>query len=117
MSANVAGVSMMLVALAVFLTGVVWLGIRALALRSRAKVITAKPAFLALSGLPREVERIDASIQGFAPLGDRLGAVTRDLAAAAASAAGLMVDVGLVASATEDLLDTLVPSMRGVAPI
>jgi hypothetical protein len=115
MSAYVAGVSMMLVAVAVFLTGMVWLGVRAIALRKRAKVITAKPAFLALSGLPGEIERIDAAIGRFLPLGGRLGAVARDLTAAAASAASLMVDIGLVASTTEDLLDTLVPSMRGVA--
>jgi hypothetical protein len=115
MNAYVAGVSMMLVAFAVFLTGVIWFGIRAIALRTRAKVITSKPAFLALSALPGEAERISESIQQLAPLGKRLDAVARDIAAAAASAAGLMVDVSLIASATEDLLDTLVPSMRGAA--
>jgi len=92
-----------------------WLGVRAFSLFRRAKAMQAKPAFLALSALPAQAERINASIQQLAPLGERLNAVARDVAAASASAASLMVDVGLVASATEELLDTFVPSMRGVA--
>jgi len=115
MSAYGVGVSLVLISFAIFLTCVGWVGFRAFAIDRRAKKMQAKPAFLALIALPGEAERISSSIGQLAPLGNRLGAVSRDLAAAAASAAGLMVDVGLVASATEDLLDTLVPSMRGVA--
>jgi hypothetical protein len=115
MSAYAVGISLMLVALAIFLTYVGWLGVRAFSIFRRAKAMKARPAFLALSALPVEAERINASMQQLAPLGERLDAVARDLTAAAASAAGLMVDIGLVASATEDLLDTLVPSMRGLA--
>jgi len=116
-SAYGVGVFMLFVALAVFVAGLAMLGIRAIWLMKRAKVISAKPAFLALAALPGEAERINASLQRLAPLGARLDAVARDIAAAAASTAGLMVDIELVASATEDLLDAVAPSLRGVAAI
>lgn len=115
MSAYAVGVSLMLVSLVLFLTCVGWLGFRAFAVDRRLKMMAAKPAFRALSAVPGEAERIGASIQRLAPLGERLDAVARELANASASAASLMIDVGLVASATEQLLDTFVPSMRGVA--
>lgn len=115
MSAYAVGVLLMLVSLAIFLTCVGWLSFRAFTIDRRVKRMTAKPAFLAVSALPGEAARIGASIQRLAPLGERLDAVVQDLAAASASAAGLMVDIGLVASTTEDLLDTLVPSIRGLA--
>ena len=85
MSAYAAGVSLMLVSLALFLTCVAWLGVRAFSIFRRANAVQAKPAFLALSALPREAERINASIQQLAPLGERLNAVARDVAAASAS--------------------------------
>jgi len=117
MSGYFVGLSLIVAALAVFLTGLVMLGIRAFALMKRVKAMSAKPAFRAAAALPVHFERIDRSIQRLSPMRARFDEVARLLAVASANAAGLLVDIDLVASATEDLLDAVAPSLRGVASI
>ena len=87
--------------------------VRILAVRRALQRMTRGPAFRAISGLPTPLERVKGAFERLETLTTRLDAVVDELAAAARSGARFAMEVGLVASATEDLLDTFVPSMRG----
>jgi len=117
MSGSAIGVALVLAAVALVLGFVAWTLIRALLVNKRIADITAKPAFRAAAAIPSGGQRIAASIQRLTPLAARLDGIARDLEIASAAGATLVIDIRLVAAATEELLDALVPAMRGIAEV
>jgi hypothetical protein len=113
MSLSSAGMALGAIGLAIIVVSAVWAAIRVVALRRHVTRLTGTRAFRALDQLPAYVERIDRAIERLKLLSARLRVIGEALLCASEAGARFAAEVGTVAGATEDLLDALVPSMRG----
>ena len=112
-AAEVAGLVMIAVALVAVVAAAISTLVRALAVRRRLTAIAARPAVRAVAGIAEDSKRIAASAAPLRSLGERLDRINADMMDAAAAGARLGLDVRAIAGAVEDLLETLVPSLRG----
>jgi hypothetical protein len=112
-----AGIGLTLLSVAAVIGCATWAVVRLTSVRRRAITLLGKPAVRALDGLGGQSERIQAALDLLAASSARFEPIGRQLAAAAASGARFAAEVDLAARTTEDLLVTLVPSMRGSASI
>src|SRR5437660_12654375 len=94
---------------------VAWAGRRLARLQRRIDASMRKPAVRALDGLQAKASRIAGALARLEAMGRRFDVVSQELLAASEAGARIGLDVRLVAATTEELLDVLVPSMRGRA--
>jgi hypothetical protein len=113
MSPYAIGLAALFVSLAAVVGVAVWALVRGLSLRRAIKRVTSKPAFQAVAALPVQFERIGAGVRELQSTGARFSMLTARLQDASVSGVRIAADIRLVADATEDLLETFIPSMRG----
>jgi hypothetical protein len=111
------GIGLVVVSVVAVLACATWAIVRLTSVQHRVNTLLEKPAIRALDGLRSQSERIQAALEQLAASSARFEVVGREVAAAVESSARFAADVALTARTTEDLLDTLVPSMRGSASI
>jgi hypothetical protein len=107
------GLAISIASFAITLGFVVWAAIRLTRVDRAVAAILNRSTVRRLLALPQQIQRIERAVQGFDGLGNCAGAIWARFDAVAGSAMTLDLDVRTIARATEDLLDTFVPSMRG----
>ena len=115
MSPQVVGLVLVLLAAAILVGGVALAVVRLMVLQRHTRTFGAAPAVQALRGIADAGSRMAVSLAPLASLSSRLERINEDMMAAAAAGAKLGLDVGAIAAAVEDLLDTFVPDLRGSA--
>ena len=115
MSAQLAGLSLVVLAIIALLVGVSVVFVRGAGMRRALGHLAASPSARAIAGIAENSRHIAESAAPLSTLGARIEAITDRLSEAALTGTQLGVELSAVARVVDDLLDTFVPSLRGSA--
>lgn len=115
MTVESASIAAIVIGAVAVLSTLIYALVRGLRVGSRIDRISRSPAVVAVAKLPAEADRISASVQRLQEVGDRWDSLFESLTATRDAGTRLQSGVDSVAACIIDLLDTLVPSMRGSA--
>jgi hypothetical protein len=113
MTLEAVGLVMIAAAVVALVAAAVPVIVRLVRVQRRAASIRTSPAYQAVDGIAKQGRRIGAGAARLQSMDERIEAISRDVVTAATAGGRLGIDVRAVAAATEELLDTFLPSMRG----